>query len=386
MSIDKELPKILIVDDSEENRIILQELCKSIGYNSEVSKDGRSALNILETFLPLAILLDIKMEGMDGFQVLETIKNNQKWKDIPVIMITSLNDSESILKCLRLGADDYIPKPFEPAIVKARLERSISNLNALKKERLVLEKTFSGSIKILSDIISSLNPILFGKCSKVRRIARLIAEEMNYPDIWEIDVASIFSMVGCISFSHEMLEKIINNKALTIDEKKLYENHTNLGYKLLNNIPRLENVSLIVLFLNKNKVSEAPETLHLNLSEVPLGSKILKAAFEYEIATIKTNNMKEIKSIMKLKEYLLDPKVFSALENILNKDSNREIKEILVNQLITGMTFTEDVYTVSGIRIINKLQDTTDSVIERIKAVHSKLPIAEPLKMFSNKL
>jgi response regulator RpfG family c-di-GMP phosphodiesterase len=386
MSIDKELPKILIVDDSEENRIILQELCKSLGYSSEVLMDGRSALNILETFLPLAILLDIKMEDMDGFQVLEAIKKNQKWKDIPVIMITSLDDSESILKCLKLGADDYIPKPFEPAIVKARLERSISNLNALKKEKLVLEKTFSGSIKILSDIISSLSPVLFGKCSKVRRIARLIAEEMNYPEIWEIDVASIFSMVGCISFSHEMLEKIINNKPLTIDEKKLYENHTNLGYKLLNNIPRLENVSLIVLFQNKNNLSEFPESLQLNLSEIPLGSKILKAAFEYEIATLKTNNMNEIKSKMKLKQNLIDPKVYSALENVLNKDSNREIKEISVNQLIIGMTFTEDVFTVSGIRIINKLQEATESVIERIKAVHSKLPIAEPLKMFSNKL
>jgi HD-GYP domain-containing protein (c-di-GMP phosphodiesterase class II) len=193
-------------------------------------------------------------------------------------------------------------------------------------------------------------------------------------------------MVGCISFSHEMLEKIINNKPLTIDEKKLYENHTNLGHKLLNNIPRLENVSLIVLFQNKNNLSEVPESLQLNLSEIPLGSKILKAAFEYEIATLKTNNMNEIKSIMKLKQNLIDPKVYSALENVLNKDSNREIKEISVNQLIIGMTFTEDVFTVSGIRIINKLQEATESVIERIKAVHSKLPIAEPLKMFSNKL
>ncbi len=386
MVIEKELSKILIVDDSEENRIILQELCKSIGYDSEVSTDGRTALKFMESFIPLAILLDIKMEGMDGFQVLENIKKNQRWKDVPVIMITSFDDSETILKCLRLDADDYIPKPFEPAIVKARLERSISNLNSLKKERLVLEKTFSGSMKILSDIISSLSPVLFGKCSKVRRIARLIAEEMNYPELWEIDVASIFSMVGCIAFPHEMLDKIINNKPLTSEEKKLFDNHTNLGYKLLNNIPRLENVSQIILFQNKSNISEAPKNISLSITEIPIGSKILKAAFEYEIATTKTNNMHEIKSIIKLKQNLLDPKVYSALENVLNNDNNREVKEITVNQLSPGMTFTEDVFTVSGIRIINKLQEATESIIERIKAVHSKIPIVEPLKMFSNKL
>jgi response regulator RpfG family c-di-GMP phosphodiesterase len=385
MSIEKEEYKILIVDDSEENRLVLAEICKSLGYLSEHAIDGSVAMAKIQQSLPAAILLDIRMTGMDGFEVLEKVKNHPKWKDIPVIMITSLDDSETILKCLQMGADDYIPKPFEPILVKARLERAIVNLSYLRKEKMVLEKTFSGSMKILSDIISSLSPVLFGKASKVRRIARLIAEEMNYGEIWEIDVASIFSLVGCISLTPDLIEKIVTNRSLTSEEKKLYDNHPILGYKLLNNIPRLGNVAKIVLLQNITKVENLPKELTGFIKEIPLGSKILRAAFEYEQATLKSNNIHELKSVLKNKEPSLDSEVYSALEKVLQKESNREIKSIPVNQISIGMTFTEDVFTTTGVRVVSKMQEATESVIERIRAVHTKLPIVEPLKVYMSR-
>ncbi len=382
MSVDKEEDKILIVDDSEENRLVLVELCKSLGYKTESVQNGQVAIEKINLSLPLAILLDIRMTGMDGFEVLEKVKGNPKWKDIPVIMITSLDDTATILRCLKMGADDYIPKPFEPIIVKARLERAIVNVSYLRKEKIVLEKTFSGSMKILSDIISSLSPVLFGKSSKVRRVARLIAEELNYSELWEIEVASIFSLVGCISLSPDLIEKIISNKALSHEEKRLYDNHPILGYKLLNNIPRLGNVAKIVLLQNITKTDDLPKELNEVIKEIPLGSKILRAAFEYEQATLKSNNINELKSILKSKEPTLDLEVFTALEKVLQKESSREIKSVAINQISTGMTFTEDVYTTSGVRIVSKMQEATESIIERIRAVHSKLPIIEPLKVF----
>jgi hypothetical protein len=74
--------------------------------------------------------------------------------------------------------------------------------------------------------------------------------------------------------------------------------------------------------------------------------------------------------------------VFTALEKVLQKESSREIKSVAINQISTGMTFTEDVYTTSGVRIVSKMQEATESIIERIRAVHSKLPIIEPLKVY----
>ena len=383
---DKINQKIVIVDDNEENSLILGELCKSIGYSTEIYDNGARALESINSNLPIAVLLDIKMKEMDGFQVLEKVKSSPKFKEIPVIMVTALDDSGSILKCLNLGADDYIPKPYEPTIVKARLERSIANINSIKKERIVLEKTLSGSMKILSDIISSLSPQLFGKSAKVRRIARLLAEELQYPEIWEIEVASIFSLVGCITFSPELIDKIVNNKTLTNEEKNFWENHPILGYKLLKNIPRLETVAYIVLFQNKSGLENLAESLSNKLNEVPLGSKILKAAFEYELASSKSNSMNELKNILKMREANIDEKVYKALEAVLFKESNREIKSILVNQLSVGMTFTDDVMTTSGLKIISKLQEATESIVERIKAVHFKIPISEPLKVYTTKL
>ena len=102
MSVDKEEDKILIVDDSEENRLVLVELCKSLGYKTETAQNGQVAIEKINLSLPLAILLDIRMTGMDGFEVLEKVKGNPKWKDIPVIMITSLDDTATILRCLKM--------------------------------------------------------------------------------------------------------------------------------------------------------------------------------------------------------------------------------------------------------------------------------------------
>lgn len=386
MNIDNVPMKISIVDDSEENALILSELCKSLGYSSTIYHDGKSFLEKLNPSEVSTVLLDIRMKGMDGFQVLENVRKNPKCKDIPIIMITALDDPESILKCLDLGADDYINKPFEPLIVKARLERSIANYNAIKKERIVLEKTFSGSIKILSDIISSLSPSLFGKTSKVRRIARLIAEELNYPELWEIDVASIFSLVGCITFPVEFVDKVVTNRSLTNEEKIYWDNHPSLGFKLLKNIPRLEKVALIILFQNKSKLEELPDEFKGKITEIPLGSKILQAAFEYESASLRSQNLKELKSNLSLRQQFLDPLVFKALDDILQKESSREIKAISVSQLTVGMTFTEDVCTTTGLKIVSKLQEATESIVERIKAIHIKFPIQEPINVYKEKM
>ncbi|MCB5250992.1 MAG: response regulator [Candidatus Cloacimonadales bacterium] len=115
--------KILIVDDEPVNRLILARSFLEDEYAIFESSSGYEALTFIDHEVPDIILLDIMMPGMDGFQVCEKIKNNPKTFDVPILLITALNDKQSKLKGLQLGANDVITKPFDIFEVKLRVKQ-----------------------------------------------------------------------------------------------------------------------------------------------------------------------------------------------------------------------------------------------------------------------
>ncbi len=118
---DDERQKILIVDDERFNINVLVELLKP-EHKTTVAKNGRQALErVLMGTPPDLILLDVMMPGMDGYEVIHKLKDNEKTKNIPVIFITALSQTSDEAKGFDLGAVDYITKPFQPTIVKARV-------------------------------------------------------------------------------------------------------------------------------------------------------------------------------------------------------------------------------------------------------------------------
>ncbi len=113
--------KILIVDDIKANRDILKYLVVSLGHTPLIVENGRSALALMEDQLPDIILLDIIMPEMDGYEVLNYIKDNSNLRHIPVIMISAIDEIDSVVKCIEKGADDYLTKPFKSALLKSRI-------------------------------------------------------------------------------------------------------------------------------------------------------------------------------------------------------------------------------------------------------------------------
>ncbi|MGZ8190128.1 MAG: GGDEF domain-containing response regulator [Methylococcaceae bacterium] len=131
MAVEKFQQTILIIDDAKENIIVLSRLLKSQG-NIMFAQSGEEGLRLALQSIPELILLDISMPGLDGFEVLMHLKQEQTTSDIPVIFITGIPDSDTEEKGLTLGAVDYITKPFAPAVVKARVRHQ------LKLQRLTL--------------------------------------------------------------------------------------------------------------------------------------------------------------------------------------------------------------------------------------------------------
>jgi adenylate cyclase len=124
----------LVVDDSAVNRKILARHLASLGIEAREAANGREALEILGADAADAadaadvdiVLLDIEMPELDGYQTLAAIKGADALRHLPVIMITSVDDIDSVVRCIEMGATDYLPKPFNPAVLEARVRASLA--------------------------------------------------------------------------------------------------------------------------------------------------------------------------------------------------------------------------------------------------------------------
>src|SRR6059058_5972601 len=112
---------LLFVDDNSMNRIMLSRYITKLGYQATLAENGRQALDKLQGEPFDLVLLDVQMPEMDGYQVLEQLKADPRLRDLPVIMISAVDELESVVTCIELGAQDYLPKPFNPVLLRARL-------------------------------------------------------------------------------------------------------------------------------------------------------------------------------------------------------------------------------------------------------------------------
>jgi putative two-component system response regulator len=122
---EAEEPKVLLVDDNTANLQVLRETLDGSGYKLLIAKNGRNALEVVRKARPDLILLDIMMPEMDGYEVCRTLKADVATRHIPVIFLTAMADAEDEAKGLSLGAVDYITKPINPGLVKARVRNQL---------------------------------------------------------------------------------------------------------------------------------------------------------------------------------------------------------------------------------------------------------------------
>jgi two-component system sensor histidine kinase/response regulator len=131
---------LLVVDDIEANRDVLSSRLENNGYAVACAEHGEQALELLHANAFDMVLLDIMMPGMDGFQVLQRMKDHERLKHIPVIMISALNELDSVARAIQMGAEDYLPKPFNPILLRARVSACLEKKHARDREMLLFEQ------------------------------------------------------------------------------------------------------------------------------------------------------------------------------------------------------------------------------------------------------
>lgn len=131
--------RILVVDDNASNRDLLSRRLQRQGHTVLQAENGAAALALVEKEPLDLVLLDLMMPGISGYDVLESLKSDLRFRDIPVIMISALSELDSIVRCIEAGAEDYLSKPFDPTLLRARVGSSLEKKHLRDREREMVE-------------------------------------------------------------------------------------------------------------------------------------------------------------------------------------------------------------------------------------------------------
>lgn len=184
-------PKVLIVDDEPFNVDYLEQELEELNYETLSAADGQEALALVQAEAPDLILLDIMMPVMDGFTVLERLKADPMLRDIPVIVISAVHDLQSVVKGIEQGAEDYLPKPFEPVLLHARISSSLER-KRLRDEHRRLIRTFADH-----GVADELMRQGFSLGGKHTRISAMYTDIRNYTTITEAnDPADVIDLIN----------------------------------------------------------------------------------------------------------------------------------------------------------------------------------------------
>ncbi len=133
------MEKILIIDDSKANRLVLSNVL-SEKYSVETAENGEDGINMAKSFIPDLILLDIVMPGIDGYLVCKELKNDDELKKIPVIFLTSKDDTDDIIKAYEIGGADYVLKPYNFLELELRIKTQVNLKKTYEKLNVCNEK------------------------------------------------------------------------------------------------------------------------------------------------------------------------------------------------------------------------------------------------------
>lgn len=188
--------RILVVDDNEANRELLARRLTREGYTVVTANDGASALANAQAGGFDLILLDILMPDISGYDVLATLKADPRTREIPVIMISALDDVQSVVRCIEAGATDFLSKPFEPALMRARLRSCLENKFLRDREHAMLEEISAAKARNDALLLSILpKPVV----DRIGAGATMVADHIGEATIIFADLANFTSLSSTLS-------------------------------------------------------------------------------------------------------------------------------------------------------------------------------------------
>lgn len=290
----KDYPVILVVDDQIQNNELLEAYLVPEGYIIVSAANGDEVLEKLASNHIDLVLLDNMMLGMDGFEVTRRIRQDNTYRQLPIILVTALQETEDRIRGFEAGCDDFILKPVDKMELLARVRsllkvKAYNDLMSNYREELkseianitgVMQKTLQGSIKILTDILSLTNPTAFHTAQLAKKLIHNLCERLQIDGAWEYEIAALLSQVGLSTLPSDIIDKYRRNQAFNKKEQLMYKSHPAIAQQLISNIPRFEDIAGAIGY----QMIDYSKTLEIKNTRMASMARMLKLALDFVAA------------------------------------------------------------------------------------------------------
>ena len=375
-------PSILIVDDDTGVLGVYQEYLGQ-RFALDTALSGAQALDLVQTRGPYAVVVaDKNMPEMNGIEFLE--RCSLIAPDMVRLMLTGDADIQAAIDAINKGhISQFLAKPCPPEVFLAAIDTAVKQHKSAVSEREVLEKTLSGTIKMLTEILSLVEAHSFGESEKIRDYTRVVARALRISEFWEIEAAAMLSQIGFVTVPASIIEKIRHNLTLQTNEKFILERVPEIGSRLLSNIPRLEAVARIILYQNKNFDGTGFPTDSIGGEKIPLGARILRVVAD--LVRLEAEGIGRHAAFEQMKSFpgRYDAKVLTAatvsLLIHLNKGPKRQGKPVTLQELVVGQIVAERIETDQGLKILGASTVISPMILEKLHNFSQLGTVKEPI-------
>lgn len=373
--------RILCVDDEEK---VLKGITRQLSddFAVDTANSGHEGLRRIAQSEPYAVVVsDMRMPAMNGIQFLQQVR--QQSPDTTRILLTGFADLNTTVAAINDGhIFRFLAKPCPAAALSNALSDGIKQYQLVTSEKELVDGTLKGSVKVLSDVLGLVNPVAFGRASRVKRIVLAIARYLGAKDIWELEIAAMMSALGCVTIPDNTLEKLIHGRPLTAEEENAFERHPAVASSLLENIPRLGRVAEIVAYQEKHFDGGGFPHDSVRGEAIPFGARILKVALDFDIEEANSESPVEAINRLKQRGHQYDPHILKALGQVLEQLYCLKPRDAQLSDLRNGMVIAENVLSKNGQILIAKGHEVTPSVRRFLSNFVERNNVQLPLKVF----
>ena len=239
-------------------------------------------------------------------------------------------------------------------------------------EKELLENTLKGSIEALAEVLALVSPLAFGRVKRLRNRCNQLAKAISAQNLWEIDTAALMSQLGCVTLPESILQQVMEGETLSKPDHSQYLQQASMACRLVEKIPRMENVSTIIAYQHKHFNGKGYPEDDVSSTDIPLGARILHIALAFDDRV--AAGWSEISALEELKQNAnyYDPDLLSVLENCINTQEARVTIKVPLNRLREGMVLGEDLLTDGGMLLACKGLEVNEMMREHLKNFQNK--------------
>jgi response regulator RpfG family c-di-GMP phosphodiesterase len=378
--------KVLFIDD-EENILHAYKLALRKSLKVSTAVGGEAGLEKLVNDGPFAVVIsDLKMPGMDGIEVLSKAKDIAP--DTVRVMLTGFADMNTAIDAVNNGnIFRFLTKPCPAEEIEKILITCLRQHQLQTAEKELLGKTLRGSVKVLTEILSLVNPGTFGRAERIKQTMMHMVNQLGLQNAWQYEMAAMLSQVGCITLTGDVLEKIYSGQTLDEEEANQYGQHPEIGSRLIEHIPRLDVIAAMVRG-QAQTYKEYGEPVELSeLAPEHLGSQLLKIALDFDRQVTGGRPMDAAITDIKTRKRTYNPELAVALQGMEDLISDMTVQQVMVNGLVLNMIIDDNVKGCNGVMLVSKGQTVTQPVLERLKQIsEGSIGVEEPIRVLVPKM